>query len=96
MVTRRSIPGSGNDSASAATASRSATDNRRQGCTVSSAARAPPRPGDLACHEEGTGPDARCPERIAAVGVRDQEVAIGSLEEEVGVAARRMLPLNTH
>src|SRR2546428_3833286 len=50
--------------------------------------RAPPRADDLSLDEEATGPDARGPERATAVGIRDQEFAIGSLEEEVGVAAR--------
>ena len=51
--------------------------------------RTPPRPDDLAFDEDGTRPDTRGPERAAAVRVRDEELAIGSLEEEVGVATRK-------
>ena len=36
------VPGSGKDSASAAAASRSARDSRRQGCTVITASAVPP------------------------------------------------------
>ncbi len=50
--------------------------------------RASPRPDELALDEESARPDARGPELAATIGVGDQEFAIGSLEEEVGVAAR--------
>ena len=50
--------------------------------------RTSPRPDDLALDEDGARPDARGPERAATIGVGDQELAIGSLEEEVRVAAR--------
>ena len=50
--------------------------------------RASPRPDDLALDEDGTRPDPRGPERASTVGVGDKEFAVGSLKEEVGVAAR--------
>jgi hypothetical protein len=56
--------------------------------------RASPRPDDLALEQDATRPDTRGPERATTVGVRDQEFAIVSLEEEVrrrrsGGAVRR-------
>ncbi len=54
--------------------------------TVASARRHVPT--TLALDQDGTRPDARGPERASTVGVGDQELAIGSPEEEVGVAAR--------
>src|SRR5215472_12654033 len=50
--------------------------------------RAPPRPGDLSPDEKGAGPDAGGPQRATLAGVRDQEIAIGSIEEEIGITAR--------
>ena len=46
-----------------------------------------PRPGDLPCDEQGAGPDARSPQRAAALSGRDQQVAIGSVPQEIGIAA---------
>jgi hypothetical protein len=49
---------------------------------------APPCPHELALDEEAARPHARAPERATAVGVRDQELPIATLEEKVGVSAR--------
>ena len=81
-------PGSGKDAASASTASRAARERAPPGLDRHRRARAPPRADDLALDEERARPDARGPERAAAIGVGDQELAIAPLEEEVGVAAR--------
>ena len=50
---------------------------------------APPGPGDLSAEEEGAGPDARGPQRAALAGVRDQQIAVGALQQEIGIAARQ-------
>jgi len=50
--------------------------------------RTPPRPDKLPVQEDAARPDARCPERATTVGLGHQELAIGSLKEEVRVAAR--------
>src|SRR5215216_4014437 len=49
---------------------------------------APPRPGELALDEQAPGPDPRGPQQVPAGGVRDHELAVPSVEEEEGVAAR--------
>jgi hypothetical protein len=46
------------------------------------------RSDDLAIDEDATRPDSRSPECGASTGVGDEELAIVSLEQEVGVAAR--------
>ena len=85
---RPRIPGSGKDSASASTASRAARERRRQDWTVTVASARRHVPTISPSTRTATRPDARGPERATTIGVGDQEFAIGSLEEEVGVAAR--------
>src|SRR4051794_23647059 len=51
--------------------------------------RTAPRPADLAVDEERARPDARRPEPRAAVRVRDEQLALVALQQEVGVAARQ-------
>ena len=82
-----SMPGSGSVFASASTASRAARERRRQGWTVSvprrvaTSRRSLPRRGRRRARPAGSR--ARAP-----LGLRDHELAIGSLEQEVRVAAR--------
>ena len=52
-------------------------------------ARATPRARHFARDEDGTGPHARCPELGASGRIAHEQLAVGSLEEEVGVAARQ-------
>ena len=73
--------------ASAVTASRSARDSGRQGCTVSVVSARRQIPAISPPRRRPPGPDARGPQRATAVSIGDQQVAVGSLEEEVGVAA---------
>src|SRR5712691_5125678 len=49
---------------------------------------ASPRPYDLALDQDAARPDAWSPERPTAGGVGNQELAIDSVENEVGIAAR--------
>jgi hypothetical protein len=51
--------------------------------------RPPPRSADLALDQERAGPDARCPEQLALLRRRDEQLPLRSVEEEVGVAARQ-------
>src|SRR5215813_5022253 len=50
-------------------------------------ARAPPRADDLALDEDGARPDPRRPEGPAMLGVVNEELPVGSLEQEVRIAA---------
>src|SRR5438093_6718438 len=49
--------------------------------------RASPCPDDFALDQKCARPDARGPERTATIGVGDEELASGPVEEEVRVAA---------
>jgi hypothetical protein len=40
---------------------------------------ASPGADDLAVHDHGAGPDTRCPEQIALLGVGHKQLAIGAL-----------------
>ncbi len=52
-------------------------------------ARAAPRPGHLSRDDDRAWPHARCPELGTSGRIAHEELAVGALEEEVGVAARQ-------
>ena len=84
-----SRPGRGNDCASSSTASRAPRRQATPGLDRDDRARAAPRPGHLSRDQDRAGPHARCPELGASGRVAHEELAVSSLEEEVGVAARQ-------
>ena len=85
---RPSIPGSGKDAASASTASRAARERRRQVWIVTVASARRHVPTISPSTRRAPGQTRGVQSAPTTVGVGDQEFAIGSLEEEVRVAAR--------
>src|ERR1041385_1347784 len=49
----------------------------------------PPGAADLAVHEERARPHARRPETLPLVFAWEENLALGSVEQEVGIAARQ-------
>ena len=80
--------GKGNDSASSSTASRAAAEAAPR-LDRDDRARTTPCARHFARDEDSTGPDARCPELGASGRIAHEQLAVSSLEEEVGIAARQ-------
>ena len=51
--------------------------------------RVPPDANDLPFDQQGAGPDTGGPQRVAFMLVGHQELAVGALQQEPGIAARQ-------
>lgn len=83
-----SIPGSGNETASASTALRSRGERARQGLIESLAWARRHTPTTSPATRTAPGQTRGRPERAASACVGHEELAVAALEEEPGVAAR--------